>query len=155
MRRYLLTLVPDQRVPLGVLSPVEQEVVWMLVLAKGPKWIADAMHMSHFTFVKHLQHIMSCTGLHSRAELTRWAQTTIGSMSGDAVPHGMHPDGCPCFGWFCTMARQVKFNRDLADQDRPKSQRGRIILPALVPVIADSVVLSDPAALLAAVLPQR
>jgi DNA-binding CsgD family transcriptional regulator len=127
--KRVLLLVPDRHLPLAILSAVEQEIVWMLVRAKSPKWIAHGMGMSHLTLVSHLAHVMTELGIHTRAELTAWALSNLGAMAGYATPPELHPDGCLCGSPYCTGMRAVAQMRDAT------GQVGRIIVP--VPLIVE------------------
>ena len=59
--------------PLSMLTSKERQVLQMVAEGHPTKYIADKLHVTENTIEKHRQHIMDKLGLHSIAELTKYA----------------------------------------------------------------------------------
>jgi DNA-binding NarL/FixJ family response regulator len=68
-----LTLSQDEKPALSVLSAREREVLQLLSEGRPSRLIADALHLSVRTVETHRRQIMEKLGLHTVAELTKYA----------------------------------------------------------------------------------
>jgi DNA-binding CsgD family transcriptional regulator len=108
--RRIQVVAPGYESHLLILSPVERAALLALLSGLPPKEISYRMGMSVPTLVTHLSRMMGALGVHSRAELTRWALTYPEAMAGYAASPEQHPEGCECFSPYCTgvrIARQL------------------------------------------------
>lgn len=70
---YVRRLTKEESVPCSVLTAREREVLQLLAEGKSTKEMASQLHVSVKTIETHRQKIMEKLGLHSVAELTKYA----------------------------------------------------------------------------------